>query len=119
MKAKSSAGKQARWRRATARRPFPFPQSWGKGGSVIVDYFTNMGRAIAFFADGLEENDPTIRMVALANVGEFQQQFLTDGTPIFDELAVLHLRCVRVLAADATPPAAPVPACVAPGSPAR
>lgn len=56
---------------------------------VIVDYFTNTRQALDLFADGLEENDPAKRMVALANMGEFQQQFQADGTTLFNDLAAL------------------------------
>jgi hypothetical protein len=53
---------------------------------VIVTYLTGISQVLTFLADAIEAGDPAQQIVAIANLGELDQQFQTDGLPLFNEL---------------------------------
>jgi hypothetical protein len=47
--------------------------------AMAVTYLTNVSQALDFFAEGLENDDVTQQVVALANLGEIEQTFASGG----------------------------------------
>lgn len=55
------------------------PDAASEFNALLVTYFTGIGQALAFFAEGLETGDPATQFVALANLGEVEQSFTTSN----------------------------------------
>ncbi|MEA2511659.1 MAG: hypothetical protein QOJ59_1146 [Thermomicrobiales bacterium] len=56
---------------------------------VLVNYYTDVSKALAFLADGVEADDPAQQLVAVANMGEIGQKFQTDVAPLYNELVAI------------------------------